>query len=117
MASGLGEHIEVLERTLPRLVNLTQFCVRARGYNTESYAAAAERLALAIPSLRYISVRISNDHMDLLDLNDDRDYRRIYRNSDGTAKLERLEGPRENEEVELYRVFLYVQAGRGAMSG
>jgi hypothetical protein len=31
-ASGLGKHIELLERTLPRLVNLTELCVRARGY-------------------------------------------------------------------------------------
>jgi len=110
-ASGLGEHIELLEPTLPQFVNLTQLCVRARGFEAESYAAAAERLALAIPSSQYISVRMSNDHMDLLNLNDDRDYRKIYRNSDGTVRLERLEGPRENEEVELYKVSLYKRAG------
>jgi hypothetical protein len=53
---------------------------------------------------------MSNDHMDLLDLNDDRDYRRIYRNSDGTVNMERLESRRQNEEVELYMVSLYKRA-------
>jgi hypothetical protein len=52
----LEHRIQFLDRTLPRLSNLTELCVqRPKDYEVERYPVVAERLALAIHSLRYIN--------------------------------------------------------------
>lgn len=95
---GLEGHLELLEGALPRLVNLGELYIRGNGYEVESCAAVTTRLASAVPSLRYINVRLGGD---------DRCYWKISRGEEGVVRLEKLEGRSENEEVELYKFSVY----------
>lgn len=96
------EQYGLLERTLPKLTNLSQLCIHVRGHDIDAYGDVAPKLALAIPSLRNISVVI--DHrFGLVDTN----YRRIVRDDERGVTLVELEGRTENEKVELYRLSQY----------
>lgn len=97
---SLNGQYKLLEQTLPKLRNLTQLCIRGRGYQVDGYIDVAQRLAAAIPSLQYINVRLGKHY-------EDRNYRRIVRDDQGEMSFVDLEGTMENEEVELYRISLY----------
>lgn len=98
----LEGQLALLARYLPRLTNLSQLCIHGRGYNVDDgYTDVAGRLAWAIPSLRYINVRMSKQAKD-------KNYRRIIRQSQNPGvTLVELEGKTENETVELYRMSLH----------
>jgi hypothetical protein len=76
--------VQLLERALPRLPNLTQRC--AQGVPHEP--TAAERLVLAGPRLRFINIGPR--------------FWRVRRNDDGTVMLEVIKN-READRVKLWR--------------
>jgi len=96
----LEKQYELLERTLPKLTNLTQLSIRGAGYAVDGYSGVAQRMALAIPRLRFINVRMGKHYKD-------GNFRRIVRGDQGEVTLVTLEGRMENEAVELYRMSSY----------
>ncbi|KAK4451533.1 hypothetical protein QBC34DRAFT_378384 [Podospora aff. communis PSN243] len=90
--------IHLLERLLPRLTRLTQLCVIQEETTNNQFdqhrrLAIASRLASAIPSLGYISVR---------DLMSKDEVWEVIHEKDGMARLEELNSFGDHEDVELF---------------
>ncbi|KAL2020430.1 hypothetical protein VTK56DRAFT_8396 [Thermocarpiscus australiensis] len=92
------DHLDLLERALPRLVNLTQlylafFDEEAEEPPEEAVRRTVERLAIAGPRIRYVKAYWFN-------------FFRIWRSGDGTIRLEELDFE-ETFNVELFRHCIY----------
>ncbi|KAH8900673.1 hypothetical protein GQ53DRAFT_835616 [Thozetella sp. PMI_491] len=91
---GNFEDLDALQKALRQLPHLTQFMIVYKshfgGFEEDECLRTAEKIANAVPQLRYISVY---GH-----------YWAIWHVSDGetSASLERLEEPSEREHVELF---------------
>ena len=86
-------HLDLLSNALVKLVNLTQLSVKPYYHygetqlTRETFLNAANKLAAAVPSLRYVKVYWR--------------HWKIWRDTEGTIKLEELED-REITDVELF---------------